>query len=135
MNALSWRNLPWMKATRPQWRYALRNGIAMCLALTVAYYLNLDEPYWAMTSAAVVSFPTVGGVISKSLGRIAGSLLGATAALIIAGHTLNDPWLFFTEHGGMARMLHLGLRPLYQQRRLRLPAGGLHRGNYCLSGS
>jgi uncharacterized membrane protein YccC len=60
----------------------------------VAYYLNLDEPYWAMTSAAVVSFPTVGGVISKSLGRVAGSLLGATAALIIAGHTLNDPWLF-----------------------------------------
>ena len=72
----------------------MRNSIAMCLALTVAYYLNLDEPYWAMTSAAVVSFPTVGGVISKSLGRVAGSLLGATAAMIIAGHTLNDPWLF-----------------------------------------
>ncbi|WP_449544412.1 FUSC family protein [Lelliottia amnigena] len=90
----SWGHLPWLNATRPQWRYALRNGIAMCLALTVAYYLNLDEPYWAMTSAAVVSFPTVGGVISKSLGRVAGSLLGATAALIIAGHTLNDPWLF-----------------------------------------
>lgn len=86
--------LPWFKATSGQWRYALRNTIAMCLALTFAYYLNLDEPYWAMTSAAVVSFPTVGGVISKSLGRIAGSLLGATAALIIAGHTLNEPWLF-----------------------------------------
>ena len=96
MNASSWslRNLPWFKATLAQWRYALRNTIAMCLALTVAYYLNLDEPYWAMTSAAVVSFPTVGGVISKSLGRVAGSLLGATAALIIAEHTLNDPWLF-----------------------------------------
>ncbi|MEQ4452480.1 FUSC family protein [Kosakonia sp. YIM B13605] len=89
-----WQNLPWVKATSGQWRYALRNGIAMCLALTVAYYLDLDEPYWAMTSAAVVSFPTVGGVISKSLGRIAGSLLGASAALIIAGQTLNDPWLF-----------------------------------------
>ena len=94
LQALTWRSLPWIKASRPQWRYALRNGIAMCLALSVAYWLNLDEPYWAMTSAAVVSFPTVGGVISKSLGRIAGSLLGATAALIIAGHTLNDPWLF-----------------------------------------
>ncbi len=57
LQAFSWRNTPWMKATRPQWRYALRNGIAMCLALTVAYYLNLDQPYWAMTSAAVVSFP------------------------------------------------------------------------------
>jgi len=89
-----WQNLPWVKATSGQWRYALRNGIAMCLALTVAYHLDLDEPYWAMTSAAVVSFPTVGGVISKSLGRIAGSLLGASAALIIAGQTLNDPWLF-----------------------------------------
>lgn len=94
LQALSWRALPWVKASRPQWRYALRNGIAMCLALSIAYWLNLDEPYWAMTSAAVVSFPTVGGVISKSFGRIAGSLLGACAALLLAGHTLNDPWLF-----------------------------------------
>ncbi|ABU77257.1 FUSC family protein [Cronobacter sakazakii] len=91
---LTWQRSPWGKATPAQWRYALRNGIAMSLALTIAYVLELDEPYWAMTSAAVVSFPTVGGVISKSLGRIAGSLIGASAALIIAGHTLNDPWLF-----------------------------------------
>lgn len=91
---LSWQILPWFKASSGQWRYALRNSMAMCLALSIAYYLNLDEPYWAMTSAAVVSFPTVGGVISKSFGRIAGSLLGASAALIIAGHTLVDPWLF-----------------------------------------
>jgi len=91
---LEWKQLPWIKATRGQWRYALRNALAMCLALSIAYALDLDEPYWAMTSAAVVSFPTVGGVISKSLGRIAGSLLGASAALLIAGHTLNEPWLF-----------------------------------------
>lgn len=91
---LAWQNLPWIKASGGQWRYALRNAIAMCLALTIAYALQLDEPYWAMTSAAVVSFPTVGGAISKSLGRIVGSLIGATAALLIAGHTLNDPWLF-----------------------------------------
>ncbi len=91
---LQWAQLPWIKASAGQWRYALRNTIAMCLALAVAYDLQLDEPYWAMTSAAVVSFPTVGGVISKSLGRIVGSMLGATAALIIAGHTLDEPWLF-----------------------------------------
>ncbi len=72
----------------------MRNGIAMCLALSIAYALDLDEPYWAMTSAAVVSFPTVGGVISKSFGRIAGSLLGACAALLLAGHTLNEPGCF-----------------------------------------
>ena len=26
LGAFSWRNTPWIKATRPQWRYALRNG-------------------------------------------------------------------------------------------------------------
>lgn len=44
LQTLSWRALPWVKATRPQWRYALRNGIAMCLALSIAYALDLDEP-------------------------------------------------------------------------------------------
>jgi uncharacterized membrane protein YccC len=91
---LDWRNTPWAKANAGQWRYALRNAIAMCLALWVAFLLDLDEPYWAFTSAAVVSFPTVGGVISKSIGRIAGSLLGAAASILIAGQCLNDPWLF-----------------------------------------
>lgn len=91
---LAWHNLPWIRATRTQWRYALRNTLAMCFALSFAYSLNLDQPYWAMTSAAVVSFPTVGGAISKSLGRIVGSLVGALAAVLIAGNTLNDPWLF-----------------------------------------
>lgn len=85
---------PWGKANGGQWRYALRNSLAMCLSLWVAFVLNLDEPYWALTSAAVVSFPTVGGVISKSIGRIIGSLLGAAASVAIAGHCLNDPWLF-----------------------------------------
>lgn len=91
---LEWKNTPWGKATQAQWRYALRNAIAMCLALGVAFLLDLDAPYWAMTSAAVVSFPTIGGVISKSVGRILGSLLGALASMLIAGTCLNDPWLF-----------------------------------------
>nr|SAY42964.1 p-hydroxybenzoic acid efflux pump subunit AaeB [Serratia marcescens] len=91
---LEWSRTPWGKATGGQWRYALRNSLAMCLALWVAFVLELDEPYWALTSAAVVSFPTVGGVISKSIGRIFGSLMGAAASVAIAGHCLNDPWLF-----------------------------------------
>lgn len=91
---LEWKNTPWGKATAGQWRYALRNSIAMCLSLYIAFVLQLDDPYWALTSAAVVSFPTVGGVISKSIGRVIGSLLGALASVLIAGHCLNEPWLF-----------------------------------------
>ena len=45
LQTLSWRALPWVKATRPQWRYALRNGIAMCLALSIAYALDLCQPF------------------------------------------------------------------------------------------
>lgn len=91
---LEWKNTPWGKATVGQWRYALRNAIAMCLSLAVAFWLDLDDPYWALTSAAVVSFPTIGGVISKSIGRILGSLLGAMASMLIASACLDDPWLF-----------------------------------------
>lgn len=58
-------NLPWFKATAAQWRYALRNTIAMCLALTFAYYLNLDEPYWAMTSRRWLVFPPLAGLSAK----------------------------------------------------------------------
>nr|WP_301286285.1 FUSC family protein [Serratia nevei] len=91
---MEWRRTPWGKASGGQWRYALRNSLAMCLALWMAFVLELDEPTWALTSAAVVSFPTIGGVISKSIGRIFGSLMGAAASVAIAGHCLNDPWLF-----------------------------------------
>lgn len=100
---LIWKNTPWGKASPEQWRYALRISLAMTLSLWVAFKLNLDEPFWAMTSAAVVSAPTIGGVISKSLGRVIGSIFGAMAALLIAGQCLNDPWLFiFFISGWMA---------------------------------
>ena len=89
-----WRQTPWGQANEGQWRYALRNSLAMCLSLWLAFVLQLDSPYWAMTSAAVVSFPTVGGVISKSLGRVVGSLIGAMAAVMITGLGIGDPWLF-----------------------------------------
>ncbi|WP_421218878.1 FUSC family protein [Aeromonas jandaei] len=94
MSESFWLRTPWGKATGGQWRYALRNALAMCLSLWLAFVLQLDSPYWAMSSAAVVSFPTVGGVISKSLGRVVGSLMGAMAAVVITGLGISDPWLF-----------------------------------------
>ncbi len=94
MSESFWLRTPWGRATGGQWRYALRNALAMCLSLWLAFVLQLDSPYWAMSSAAVVSFPTVGGVISKSLGRVVGSLMGAMAAVVITGLGISDPWLF-----------------------------------------
>ena len=124
---------PRVKATRPQWRYALRNGIAMCLALSIAYALDLDEPYWAMTSAAVVSFPTVGGVISKVLAasQAACSAPAPPCYLPVIHSTIPAVSVQYLR---LAGALHLGLRPVHQQRRLRLSAGGLYLRHHRLSG-
>ncbi|SIQ39053.1 Uncharacterized membrane protein YccC [Aeromonas sp. RU39B] len=92
-----WQRTPWGRANLGQWRYAWRNALAMALSLWLAFLLQLDAPYWAMTSAAVVNFPTVGGIISKSLGRVAGSLIGAMAAVLMAVTGFSDPWLFACE--------------------------------------
>ncbi len=134
LQALSWRTLPWVKATRPQWRYALRNGIAMCLALSIAYALDLDEPYWAMTSAAVVSFPTVGGVISKSFGRIAGSLLRRLRRPAAGGPYAERSLAVSVQYFRLAGALHLGLRAVHQQRGLRLSACRLYLRHHRVSG-
>ncbi|MCZ5771101.1 FUSC family protein [Escherichia coli] len=85
----------------------------MCLALTVAYYLNLDEPYWAMTSAAVVGFPPLAVSSAKASDASLAALLGPLRALLLAGHTLNEPWFSF-EHGGVAWLLYLGLCALHE---------------------
>lgn len=97
---MQWKYSPWGTASVSQWRFALRNSFAMCMALALAYELNLEQPYWALTSAAVVSFPTVGGAISKSIARVIGSLTGASAALLLAGNALNEPWLFTLAMSG-----------------------------------
>nr|MDQ6120591.1 FUSC family protein [Klebsiella pneumoniae subsp. pneumoniae] len=101
----------------------MRNGIAMCLALSIAYALDLDEPYWAMTSAAVVSFPTVGGVISKVLAasQAACSAPAPPCCLPVIHSTI---LAVSVQYLRLAGALHLGLRPVHQQRRLRLQLAG-----------
>ncbi len=62
---------------------------------------------------AVVSFPTVGGVISKVWGVLPGSLLGATAALLTLWPYANEPQLFlFSGRTGIG--FCTGLRAFYQ---------------------
>ncbi len=61
---------PGLKATSSgQWRYALRNTIAMCLAPRFAYYLIWRALLGDETSGRSGELlPTVGGVISKVWG-------------------------------------------------------------------
>src|ERR1700739_1712232 len=56
---------------------------SVCLALFVAYWLELDNPYWAGASAAIVCQPYLGASLRKSRYRIIGALVGATMTVVL----------------------------------------------------
>jgi hypothetical protein len=63
--------------------FGLRLWAAACLALYIAFSLELDSAYWAGTSAVVVSLPTVGASLRKAKFRMAGTVVGAVAIVVL----------------------------------------------------
>jgi uncharacterized membrane protein YccC len=63
----------------------LRMAASVCLALYVAFWLQLDNPFWAGASAAAVCQPTLGASWRKGWYRMLGTILGAVAILLITG--------------------------------------------------
>jgi uncharacterized membrane protein YccC len=62
----------------PALLYALRLWAAVCLALFVAFRLELDNPFWAGTSAAIVCQLQLGASLRKGWFRMIGTVIGAT---------------------------------------------------------
>jgi uncharacterized membrane protein YccC len=54
------------------------------LALFLAYWLQLDNPFWAGTSAAIVCQPSLGASLRKANFRLIGTVLGAVAVVFIS---------------------------------------------------
>jgi uncharacterized membrane protein YccC len=67
----------------PSLLYALRLWTAVCLALFVAFWLELDNPFWAGTSAAIVCLPQLGASLRKGWFRMIGTAIGATAIVVL----------------------------------------------------
>lgn len=61
----------------------IRLTVAVSLALYVAFYLQLETPYWAGTSAAIVCQPVLGSTLRKGLFRMIGTMVGAIAAVAL----------------------------------------------------
>lgn len=70
-------------AAMPPLLYGVRLATAVSLALFVAFYLQLETPYWAGTTAAIVCQPVVGSTLLKGLFRLIGSAIGAVAAVLL----------------------------------------------------
>jgi uncharacterized membrane protein YccC len=67
----------------PSLLFALRLWTAVCLALFVAFWLELDNPFWAGTSAAIVCQPQLGASLRKGWFRMIGTAVGATMIVVL----------------------------------------------------
>src|SRR6195256_749366 len=63
--------------------FGVRLWASVCLALFVAFWLQLDDPFWAGTSAAVVCQPQLGASLRKGWFRMIGTLVGETMIVVL----------------------------------------------------
>jgi hypothetical protein len=73
--------------------FALRTFAAAMLALSIAFWLDMPRPYWAMTSVYITSNPLTGATWSKAVYRMLGTLIGAAGTIALVPNLVNAPEL------------------------------------------
>ncbi|MDR0533754.1 MAG: FUSC family protein [Verrucomicrobiales bacterium] len=63
--------------------YALQVSLAGILSLLVAFYFQLESPYWAAATAILVATPTHGQTLSKGFFRLLGTVIGGVVAVLL----------------------------------------------------
>lgn len=77
-----------------QLAFGLRVWVSVCLALFLAYWMQLDNPFWAGTSAAIVCQPSLGASLRKANFRLIGTVLGAVVVVLISAAFPQNRWGF-----------------------------------------
>src|SRR5215208_5840001 len=72
-----------LRAAGPPLLFGLRLWASVCLALYVAFWLQLDNPSWAGTSAAIVCQPHLGASLRKGWFRMVGTIVGAAFIVLL----------------------------------------------------
>lgn len=67
----------------PPLLFGLRLWASVCLALYVAFWLELDNAFWAGTSAALVCQPHLGASLRKGWFLMIGTVVGAVAIVVL----------------------------------------------------
>lgn len=75
--------------------FGVRLWASVCLALFVAFWLQLDNPFWAGTSAAIVCQPMLGASLRKGWFRMIGTVIGAVAIVVLTACFPQDRIAFF----------------------------------------
>ncbi len=79
----AWRRNDALRAAGPPLLFGLRLWASVCLALYVAFWLELDNAFWAGTSAAIVCQPHLGASLRKGWYRMIGTVVGAVAIVVL----------------------------------------------------
>jgi uncharacterized membrane protein YccC len=77
-----WLHTAWA-ATRSPLAFGVRLWVSVCLALYIAFWLELDNPYWAGTTAALVFQPHLGASLRKGWYRMVGTIAGGIAIVVL----------------------------------------------------
>ena len=73
--------------------YSIRSFAAAMLAYYLALAIGLERPSWAIITVYIVSQTSVGASLSRSLYRLAGTVAGAGATVLIVPTFVNTPIL------------------------------------------
>lgn len=73
-----------LRAGGPPFLFAIRLWLSVCLALYLAFYLELDKAFWAGITAAIVCQPQLGASLRKSWFLLIGNLVGATMIVALS---------------------------------------------------
>ncbi len=84
------------RAAGPPLLFGLRLWASVCLALYVAFWLELDNAFWAGTSAAIVCQPQLGASLRKAWFRMVGTIVGAVMIVVLNACFPQDRIAFLT---------------------------------------
>jgi uncharacterized membrane protein YccC len=83
-----------LRSATPALLFGLRLWVAVCLALYIAFRLELDSPSWAGTTAAIVCQPSLGASLRKGWFRMIGTPIGGVAIVALTACFPQDRTLF-----------------------------------------
>ena len=84
-----------LQASAPPLLFGLRLWASVCLALYVAFSLELENAFWAGTTAAIVCQPHLGASLRKGWYRLIGTVVGAVAIVVMTACFPQDRAAFF----------------------------------------
>ncbi len=80
-----------MRADAEAALFSAKCFVAAMLAYYIALRIGLTRPYWAVTTSYIIAQPLAGAVLSKAVFRLLGTLLGASAAVVLVPTFVNEP--------------------------------------------